>query len=269
MEFLKKNYEKVILSVVLLGLAVAAGLLLKQVADERKRLDDISRMDLTTQPKELEPADISTNLVFLGRLQRPGRLVLSGTNNLFNPVEWRQVGDGRPVKVATGRELGAGALQITRVTNLFLKISYEGQTGAGDTVQYRFRVEREAERSQAGRRPVTLSFAAVGSRVGGLLLRSVRPPEKPVAFTLELLDDKAQVVVGDGKDYRRVAGYMVDLRYEPERLSWQNRRLDDRLVFAGETNKIVAITETNVTVEASNRKRTTVLYNALSPTASP
>ena len=104
MEFLKKNYEKVILSVVLLGLAVAAGLLLTQVAEENRRLEDIRNLNLTTAPQELEPMDTSTNLTYLGRIQRSVPVVLSGTNNLFNPVTWQRRGDNRLEKLDTGQE---------------------------------------------------------------------------------------------------------------------------------------------------------------------
>jgi len=39
----------------------------------------------------------------------------------------------------------------------------------------------------------------------------------------------------------------------------------DRLIFSGDTNKIVAITDTAVTVEAlSNTKRTTIVYQRAS-----
>jgi hypothetical protein len=266
MEFLKKNYEKVILSVVLLGLAVAAALLLKQVADEKVRLDEIRRLNLTTAPKDLEPTDVSTNLATLARVQRPTPVVLQGTNNLFNPVQWRKLPDDRLVKMATGNEIGPGALQILTVRPLYLRISYEGESGSGDTTQYKFRIEREAEKTAGARRPETLSFTSVGRPNKGMLLREMRPPEKPTEFVLELLDSKTQVLVSAGKPYERVAGYTADLRYES--INWKDRRIEDRLMFAGDTNKIVAITETNVTVEASNRKRTTVIYNPLSQPAS-
>ena len=58
-----------------------------------------------------------------------------------------------------------------------------------------------------------------------------------------------------------VAGYSVDLKYDPERLTFLGKRIGDSLVFGGDTNKIVAMTETNVTVQAtSTTKRTTVAY---------
>jgi hypothetical protein len=42
MDFLKKNYEKILLGVVLLGLAVAVGFLPFKIASEKQKLKDMS-----------------------------------------------------------------------------------------------------------------------------------------------------------------------------------------------------------------------------------
>jgi hypothetical protein len=76
--------------------------------------------------------------------------------------------------------------------------------------------------------------------------------------------------VGKDKPYEGVAGYMVDLVYEPDKLPFLNRRVDDRLVFSGDTNRIVAIEADSVTLEAlSNKKRTTITVEPASGAAPP
>jgi hypothetical protein len=265
MEFLnilKKHYEKVILSVVLLGLAIAAAMLLLRVAAERERLDEVRRMNLVTAPRAIEPTDVSTNLIVLNRLQNPTPVVLHGTNNLFNPVQWQRRADQRLDKIVTGDETGPGALRITEIKPLYLLISFEGEIRTADLLQYQFRVERQAAASVAERRAVTRSFTSVGSRNAGLLLREMHPRDEPREFVFESLDDKAEIRVTRDEPHRSVAGFAVDLRYEPERRTFVDRRIGDSLRFAGDENKIVAITATNVTVEASNRKRTTIAYDA-------
>ena len=93
------------------------------------------------------------------------------------------------------------------------------------------------------------------------MLREAKPKDNPVEFTLELADTKEQVTVTKDKPYVSVAGFAVDLKYAPDNLTFPGKRVGDSLAFAGDTNKIVAITETNVTVAAaSNTKRTTVAY---------
>jgi hypothetical protein len=61
MEFLRKHYEKIILSVVLLGLAVAAALLPMMVSRERSALEELERDIRQTPPKPLKASDLSTN----------------------------------------------------------------------------------------------------------------------------------------------------------------------------------------------------------------
>src|SRR5438876_1582092 len=147
MEFLKNNYEKVILSVVLLGLAVAAVLLLTWVGNEKRALEEIEQGIIQVPPKPLKPVDLSTNEMVLQRLVKASNLRLSGDHNLFNPVQWQRMPDGRLIPLRTGREIGAGALSVIHITPLYLKIEYEGAGGSGDVLQYRFRVTREAEKT--------------------------------------------------------------------------------------------------------------------------
>jgi hypothetical protein len=258
MEFLKKNYEKVVLSVVLLGLAVAAGLLLKRVADENQRLDDIRNLDLSTAPQELVPMDTSTNLAMLARMQRDDRVRLAGTNNLFNPVVWLRRGD-QLEKIETGREVGPAALEIVKTEPLYLRVSYVGRNDSGGFPQFSFRIQREAAARASDRQPFTRAFTGVGGQSAGLLLREMRPPEQPTEFVLESLDDKVQMVVSAGQNYESVAGYLVTLRYPPENnRTFRDKRVGENILIDGENFKIVAITESSVTVEAPNRLRTTV-----------
>ena len=263
MEFLRNNYEKVVLSVVLLGLAVASVLLLTWVGNEKRVLDEIEMGIQQTTPKALKTVDLSTNETSLQRLARPVSLHLAGEHNLFNPVQWQKLPDGRLIPLRTGRELGPGALTVGAITPLYLRVEYEGTGGLGDSLQYRFKVTREAEKSPSKRTPTTLSVTSVGSKTPVFVLRDMKPKDNPTEFTLELIDNKELVVVTKDKPYASVAGYAVNLKYDPEKLTFIGKRVNDALVFAGDTNKIVAITETNVTVAAaSNTKRTTVAYTS-------
>ena len=260
MEFLKNNYEKVILSVVLLGLAVAAVLLLTWVGNEKRALEEIEQGIIQVPPKPLKPVDLSTNEMVLQRLVKASNLHLSGEHNLFNPVQWQKMPDGRLIPLRTGREIGAGALTVTHITPLYLKVEYEGTAGTGDGLQYRFKVAREAEKTPSKRIPTTLSVTSVGQKNPVFVLKDLKPKDEPTEFSLEMVEDKDVVVVTRDKPYVNVAGYSADLKYDPERLTFMGKRVGDSLVFAGDTNKIVAITATNVTVQATSTKRTTVPY---------
>ena len=63
--------------------------------------------------------------------------------------------------------------------------------------------------------------------------------------------------------FRRIDGYMVDLKYAPETKTWTSRRVGASLSFNGEDYKIVAITENEVVLSAkSNYKKWTIKYSA-------
>jgi len=262
MELLKKHYEKIILSVVLLGLAVAAALLPIMVSQERSALEELERSIISTPPRALKPIDLSTNEAVLVRLQKPPVLDLAGEHNLFNPVQWQRRVDGTIFPIRSDRDSGPGALKITRIAPLFLKIEFEGPTGSAENLQYRFKIVREAARTASHRVPTTRSVAAVGGGKNDIfMLKEMRPKDNPVEFVIELIEDKQQISFSKEKPYSEVAGFLVDLKYEPEKMVFIGKRVGDSLVFSGDTNKIVAITETNVTVRAtSNDKRTTVTY---------
>jgi len=261
MEFLRRHYEKIILSVVLLGLAVAAALLPIMVSRERSSLEDVVVSGRKAQQKELKKLDFSTNALVLDRLQKPGALKLVGEHNLFNPVQWQRRSDGGLFPIRTGKEIGPSALKVTKLSPLFLRIEYDGQVGTPDNPQYRFKVTREAARRADQRAPATRSVPSVGSKNDVFMVKEMKPKDNPVEFVLELVEDREQVSVAKDKPFSQVAGYTVDLKYDPEKATFVAKRLGDTLLFAGDTNKIVAITETNVTVRAtSNDKRTTIPY---------
>jgi len=266
MEFLKRNYEKVLLSAVLLSLALATALLPSWVAAEKARLKEIRDWQNINPPKELKPIDLTTNETALRRLRRPEPIRLSG-HNVFNPVQWKRMPGGNLIKVVTGEEIGPGALRITEIRPLNLIVAYDGVT-TGDLVQHRIKVTREADESPAKRSPTTRPITAVNNRNDIFAVKDLKPKDDPQEFVLEMLDSKQTIVVTKDKPYINVAGYAADLRYEPEKLQFPNRRVKDRLVFSGDTNKIVAITDTTVTVEAlSNTKRTTIVHRGASAEA--
>ena len=71
------------------------------------------------------------------------------------------------------------------------------------------------------------------------------------------------VTVTKDQPFRRVDGYMVDLKYAPESKVWTTRRVGAALSFNGEDYNIVAITENEVVLSAkSNQKKWTIKHKA-------
>ena len=106
MDFIKKNYEKILLGFVLLGLAVAVAYLPIKIANEKRELAE-AREKRTPKPKPLDPVDMSRLNAAHKRLETPAGLKYSTEHNLLNPVQW-QKGPLGLIKIQTGVSVGPG-----------------------------------------------------------------------------------------------------------------------------------------------------------------
>src|SRR4051794_3057305 len=99
MDFLKKHYEKVLLGVVLLGLAVALAFLPFKITSEKQNLAD-ARDKLITKPvKPLTNIDLTLPDAALKRVIGSYTLDLTTSNKVFNPVPWQRAADQHLIKV--------------------------------------------------------------------------------------------------------------------------------------------------------------------------
>lgn len=259
MDFLKKNYEKVILTVVLLGLAAAAALLPAMVTREKELIGQILGEIKDKPPKKLAQANLAQGEAALGRLGTQGRLSFSLPHNLFNPVKWMRKPDGTLIPVRTGTEVGPGAVTIQKITPLLTIVAFEGVFNATEKPQYKFSITRQAEKTPSKQSKTPRSVPKDGKCEFFVLKEIAGPPDDPTSFKLEMADDKTTVTVSKDNPYKKVAGYSADLKYDPEKLSFTGRRVGDHLAFAGDTNNVVAINESNVVLSAlSTTKRTTL-----------
>jgi hypothetical protein len=259
MEFLKKNYEKVLLGLVLLGLGVAVALLPFIISSKRTELDS-ARNELTNPKiKELPALEMAREDAAIQRAQTVIRLNLSGKHNLFNPVLWQKTPDGRLVKVQTGSEI-AGGVEITAIQPLYLKLAFDSVSGKES---YLIGVENQAAANKEKRNKTQTLCSPSNPKNSYFSLREVKgPSENPTALVLNLNDTGEVVTLGPGKPYQRVDGHSVDLKYPPENRTWRNYRVGANLAFAGSQYNIVAITETNIVLSASNNgKKTTINFN--------
>lgn len=251
MQFLKAHYEKIILSVVLLGLAAAAALMPLRVSKERQTEEDRQVILLPPKVKELQPIDLSTNASAVERLDHPVKFKLSGDHNLFNPVRWQKRSDGGVIK---GTDAGINALQVSAITPLHLRLSFEDVTGSPGSEGYQIDVLDEAQSP----RPVP-RIGRLKQKNSAFTIEEVRgDPANPGELLVLIDGDKAPVTISKNKPYDRIVGYSADLRYDPENRTWKNEKKDDEISFAGETYKVVAITRNQVVLSAkSNKKQTT------------
>ena len=260
MDLLKKHYEKIILGAVLLVLAVIAVMMLVMAPSERAALERQASEIINRPTKPIEALNISTQQLRFSRLSTAGIVDLSTTNKVLNPVLWQKAADGRAIKIQTGEETGPMALIVTKQTPLHLTITLDSVTTSESGTRYVFYVEREAaaKATLRGRKPFV---AKKDEKNEVFVLREVKgPPEAPTAVVLELVEGGESVSLAKDKPFKRVEGYMVDLKYPLEnRPPWLNQRVGGALKFGGEDYNIVAITKTEVVVLAkSNLKKTPV-----------
>lgn len=250
MEFLKRHYEKIILSVVLLCLAVAAAWLPAKIRQGKEELQK-TIINLPT-PKKLTPVDLSTNEAALKRLQNPPTVELDGAHNLFNPVTWKINPDGTFIKIV--RE-GIEALTVTKIEPLYFELAFDRVTGSGASTGYWIAVTRRSARP-------TRVYVKPGEKKDLFTLKEVKgAPDNPSELVLELTDSQETISISKDKPFRRIEAYAADLRYPPDNKNFLNQRVNDVFQIASESYKIIAISENEVRVSAqSTDKRTSILW---------
>lgn len=262
MDFLKKHYEKVLLGIVLLGLVVGAVFLILMVPSERAELEQKSQEIINRPVKPLEDLDLAKPETLLKEMQSVVTLDFSSTNKLFNPVPWQKKPDGMLVKAVKGN-VGVEAVVVTEITPLHLILSLDSATETDSGARYTIGVVREAETNPARRRKKQY-YATLNNKNDVFLIREVHgPPGNPIELIVELNDTGEQVTLRKNSPFKRVDGYMADLKYEPEKKVWKDRRVGMSVAFDNEEYNIVAINSDEVVLSAkSNNKKTSIPYKS-------
>src|SRR3954470_13356754 len=141
MEFLKKHYEKLILSIVLLGLAAVAATLPMQVNKEKESEENRKNSLIGAKVTPFPPIDLSTNQAVLEKVKKPIKFDIAGKHNLFNPVPWVEKPNGELVKIQGN--VGIDALHVTAIHPLHMVVSFDEvvpTTGPNNTTEYKYQV---------------------------------------------------------------------------------------------------------------------------------
>jgi hypothetical protein len=262
MDFVKKHYEKILLSVVLLGLMGVLVFMLYLIPSDRQRLADIRLSIISHAVKPLDPLDLTRETNVSARLQSPYKLDFSTTNKLFNPVPWQRKADGMLIK---GSQAGPTAAVVTKITPLCLILTLDSIEPTNEFgARYVISMERQAAvlPAQRGKRQ---HYASVGEKNETFTIADVNgSPGDPaqLKLILQLTDTGERATLSKDKPFRRTDGYAADLKYDLEGKKWQGQRIGADLKFAGDDNIIVAINQDTVILLArSNQKKTTLTYS--------
>jgi len=271
MDFLKKNYEKILLGVVLIGLAAAVVFLQFVVSTEKEKLTTLTTTVLNPKVKPLTNLDLTLLDSALKRVGAPVMLDLGPPNRLFNPMPWQKSADNRLIP---SQKVGPNAVTITNISELYLKLTLDSVTPSDSGPKYVIGIEKQAA-AQAAQRVKKQTYCSLNppTKNDTFTMVDVKgKPDDPTQIVVKLNDTTEPAIITKDKPFTRVDGYMVDLRYEPEKKGWNDKRTGAILAFNGEDYKIVAINKNEVVLSAPNQKKWTITYNnnpTNAPTSSP
>ena len=256
MEFIKKHYEKLILSVVLLGLAVVAATLPMRVSQEKAREDERKSSLIGAAVKPFEPVDLSTNKQVLEKVKTPIKFDIAGKHNLFNPVPWVEHPNGALIKIQGNA--GIEALQVPSITPLHMILSLDEiipTQSANNTTDYKYQVTRILEgatrNAKAGR---ALSPGLSDPNIGSL--KAVEgPPENPTALVLTL-PDRSEVRISKEKPFQKIIGYAADLRSEIPPLDKKAAKVGETIILGSDVYTVRQIDATSVTLQDKKTQKT-------------
>lgn len=264
MDFLKKHYEKIILSLVLLGVVGALVALPFVINQDKLAMQDMA--DSVTHPhiKPLDPLDLSAESDLLQRVQTPYVLDFSTSNKLFNPVMWKKTPTGDLLKVTTGHEIDAEAAVVTNITPLYFILT-TGNIETNVGVRYEIIAERQAAPPRSALRRET-HYASVGEKNNvGTIIKVQGDPLSPDELDFKLADTGETVAItknADGayKPFERADAYSADIRFDPENKTFKNRRVGAMLTFGDDQYIIVAINQNEVILSAQSNQKKTILH---------
>lgn len=275
MGFIKRHYEKILLCLVLVVLAVAAALLTVKVngvkQELRKKKENLTPSNTKVAPYE-DAAKFAETLTLI---TNPPPIGLVNPHLLFNPVIWKRKADGALIPNKTGTNVGVGALSITAVRPLVFSIKYEKVTGSPGRMRYSFEFHQQDAVDNRGRVTKPKSkYGSVGGKLGEwpfgeqtvvMTLEEVQGEEAaPTGFVLGMVDAngielKEKITFTPDAPYEEVRARTVDLRYQHTGTDYKGLRKGDKITVDGEDYNIVAISDKQVVLSAARNEKRTVI----------
>jgi hypothetical protein len=257
MDFVKKHYEKILLGVVLLGLAAVVFFLFSWISSEQEKLRERTTTTVVGTGTALPPLKEDE---LLHGLNPAPKLDFSMTNRLFNPVKWQKSPAGKLIKISRGDEVGPGALIVTNISPLYLTITLDSIIPHDTGASYGIGIQDESAESPAMRRKRTV-YISLNGKNPTFALTEVKGTADAPELSLVLADTGKTAVVSKDKPFQRVDGHIADIKYDPEKSVFHKYRVGNSFTIEGQRYKIVVISDSEVVVSAeSNDKKTTITY---------
>ena len=261
MEMLKKigdvcrqNYEKLILCLVLVGLAWAVFYLYSASQKEEEKIAEFLRDIGRRKENPVKPADMSQLNAAMQMAQNPPELDFGGVHNLFNPVRWqRNMKDAGMIKSVKGSE--PENIVISAIRPLNFTIAFDRVAGPG----YWINISNEVAAVNQRRIAQYATLGATNTKV--FILREVKgAPEEPSELILELKETGDRVSIAKDKPFMRVEAYEADLKSKIETRTYMRQRAGAMVRFQNEDYKIFNINQNEVILLAPNDKKYTIPF---------
>jgi hypothetical protein len=247
MQFLKRHFEKIILSAVLAGLGAAAFWLFDAVTRAKTQTGPAAGKAPTAKP--WTSPDLTPLRTTLKNMTDAPTIAFSGEHNLFNPVTWKLARDGRLFKQI---KEGPSAVTVTDIRPLYFTIRLERQAGESFNLVARhpFGPERSFFPSFGDKGPKTAPYPCV-------IVGTNDAFQNPPKIQILIPDTKETVTLTAADPYKRVEMYEADMKYNASDTNnvFNKQHVGDRLRLSGEPWKIVAITTNAVTLQDRTLKR--------------
>lgn len=262
----RQHYEKLVLVVVLLLLAWAVWSLYGAAEQGTAETQQKTETLIKNKGKPVESVKLDRFNAAMKAATNAPTFNYSGKHNLFNPVKWQQNrAGGQPIKVTTGKEIGAEAMRIVSIAPLTLSIAFDRAAISGSGAEavvtgYHTVVTNElATLARLRRIPQFISSGSTNSQV--FILAEVKgDPATPTELVAQLKDyDNEKVSFAPGKPYVRTVGYEAELKYPNSGKTYPHLRKDSPVDIDGEPYKVVDISASRVVLsDDSNGKRYTI-----------
>jgi hypothetical protein len=262
MEFLKKHYEKMVLCVVLLGLAGAV-LWMKSALEQVKT--SVTTGDVSGPPRRSAPPtnlDLSADQQSLAQVTNPPPLLLSGVHNLFNPVTWKRRSNGDLFKIL---KTGPDALVVLNIVPLYMIITFE----SADPPIYHLSIQSNVDLKMPKPPPAYRVRPRIGEKINSapFVILGIKGAENdPTEINLEIkATGETNVWVSKSKPYQQVESYIADLKYDPDALTLLKQKAGNEIRLDNDPYNIVEITNDAVRVQARRTTKVTEIKWTNSP----
>jgi hypothetical protein len=276
MGFIKRHYEKILLSLVLLGLAAAAAILTFKVQGVKQELNKEKEALTPNNTAAVVLNDVEKFNTSLTLATNPPPIDLVNPHLLFNPVIWKRRADGILIPNKTGTNVGVGALTIVNIKPLLFRIKFDKVSGSPGRMRYSFEFDHQDGVDKNGRKIKPKSkYASVGRKIPGewpfgdqtvaLNFEEIQGEEAaPTGFVFGLTDAngnelKEKINFTLDAPYEEVRAHVADLHYKHTAVDYKGQRRGDKINVEGEDYNIVAISDKQVVLSAARNEKRTVI----------